>query len=73
MSLLIVDIIRSLLRNHGIVTAIIVRIRVFMEKYIIVPLKYEASVYAGNVTKQIKRNKETSRKLPEKPYIRGPI
>ncbi len=73
MSLLIVDIIRSLLRNHGIVTAIIVRIRVFIEKYIIVPLKYEASVYAGKVTKQIKRNKETSRKLPEKPYIRGPI
>jgi hypothetical protein len=42
-SLLKVYIIISLLRKHGIVNAIIVSIKIFILKYIMVPLKYDLS------------------------------
>ncbi len=52
-SLLNVYTIISLLRKHGIVNAIIVRIKIFILKYIIVPLKYDLSSYPGNARRHM--------------------
>lgn len=72
-SLLIYEIMRSLLRKHGIVMAMIVNMRIFIVKYIIVPLKYAESVCPGKDTKQMSRRIDTKRKLPEKPCMREPM
>jgi hypothetical protein len=63
----------SLLRKHGMVIAIIDKISIFIEKYKMVPLKYDRSSYPGKDIKQINLRSETKRKLPEKPCINEPI
>jgi hypothetical protein len=64
-SLRMVLIIMSLLRKQGMEIAMAVRIRIFIEKYSIVPLKYDWSSCPGKETRQTRRRKDTKMKLPE--------
>jgi hypothetical protein len=64
-SLRMVLIIMSLLRKQGMVIAMAVRIRIFIEKYSIVPLNYDWLSCPGKDTRQTRRRKDTKMKLPE--------
>ncbi len=72
-SLLRVNTIKSVRRKQGMVKAIMVSINIFIEKYTMVPSKYDLLSYPGKAIRHISLSMETVRKLPENPCIRDPI